>query len=60
MTKRANLNSGLSTAILLVILFFSFVPVLMMLAMSLKDSIVIYGDFWAPPIPPVWSNYNKA
>lgn len=60
MTKRANLNSGFSTVILLVILFFSFVPVLMMLAMSLKDSIVIYGDFWAPPIPPVWSNYNRA
>ena len=60
MTKRANLNSGFSTVILLVILFFSFVPVLMMLAMSLKDSIVIYGDFWALPFPPVWSNYNRA
>lgn len=60
MTKRANLTSGLSVLILLVILFLSFVPVLMMVTMSLKDSILIYGDFWAPPIPPMWSNYNRA
>ena len=60
MLKKANLTSGISTAILLLILFFSFVPVLMMVTMSLKDSIVIYGDFWAPPIPPVWANYSRA
>ena len=60
MLKRTVLNSGVSTLILLAILFFSFVPVLMMLTMSLKDSILIYGDFWAPPIPPQWSNYNRA
>jgi ABC-type glycerol-3-phosphate transport system permease component len=60
MTKRANLNSVLSTVVLLSILFFSFVPVIMMVAMSLKDSILIYGDFWALPIPPMWSNYNRA
>lgn len=60
MTKRANLTSGLSILVLLVILFFSFVPVIMMVTMSLKDSILIYGDFWALPIPPMWSNYNRA
>jgi ABC-type glycerol-3-phosphate transport system permease component len=60
MIKRANLTSGLSLLILALLLFFSFVPVLMMVTMSLKDSIVIFGDFWAPPIPPVWGNYNKA
>jgi ABC-type glycerol-3-phosphate transport system permease component len=58
--KRAALGSSLSMVVLLFILFLSFVPVIMMITMSLKDSIVIYGDFWAPPIPPVWSNYNKA
>lgn len=60
MSKRFILSHSISTAILLIILFFSFVPVLLMLTMSLKDSIVIYGDFWAPPFPPVWANYNKA
>jgi ABC-type glycerol-3-phosphate transport system permease component len=60
MIKRANLTSGLSMLILGLILFFSFVPVIMMVTMSLKDSIVIFGDFWAPPIPPMWSNYNQA
>ena len=58
--KRTALTSSVSMFILLLILFLSFVPVIMMLTMSLKDSIVIYGDFWAPPIPPVWANYNKA
>ena len=58
--KRAALGSSLSMVVLLFILFLSFVPVIMMITMSLKDSIVIYGDFWAAPIPPVWSNYNKA
>jgi ABC-type glycerol-3-phosphate transport system permease component len=60
MIKKAVLSSGFSMTILLLVLFFSFVPVIMMVTMSLKDSIVIYGDFWAPPIPPVWANYNKA
>jgi ABC-type glycerol-3-phosphate transport system permease component len=60
MIKRANVTSSISTLILLLVLLFSFIPVVMMITMSLKDSIVIYGDFWAPPIPPVWGNYNKA
>jgi len=60
MIKRANLTNGLSMLILGLILLFSFVPVIMMVTMSLKDSIVIFGDFWAPPIPPVWGNYNQA
>ena len=60
MLKRANLTGGLSMLILGLILLFSFVPVIMMVTMSLKDSIAIFGDFWAPPFPPVWSNYNSA
>ncbi|MCL5995860.1 MAG: carbohydrate ABC transporter permease [Chloroflexi bacterium] len=60
MIKRATFNNSISVTILLVILFFSFVPVIMMVTMSLKDSILIYGDFWAPPLPLQWSNYNRA
>ena len=60
MIKRATFNNSISVGILLVILFFSFVPVIMMVTMSLKDSILIYGDFWAPPLPLQWSNYNRA
>jgi ABC-type glycerol-3-phosphate transport system permease component len=60
MSRRFALSTGISVTILGLILFLSFVPVILMLTMSLKDSIVIYGDFWAPPFPPQWSNYNKA
>ena len=60
MARRLILTNTISLIILGVLLLFSFVPVVMMLSMSLKDSLVIFGDFWAPPIPPLWSNYSTA
>lgn len=60
MTRRLLLTNTVSISILLLLLAFSFVPVIMMLTMSLKDSLTIFGDFWAPPIPPIWSNYSVA
>jgi len=60
MTRRVFLSNTVSASILLVLLALSFVPVVMMLFMSLKDSLTIFGDFWAPPIPPMWSNYSTA
>ncbi|MBO9607090.1 MAG: carbohydrate ABC transporter permease [Paenibacillaceae bacterium] len=61
MTGRGKWRSDFSSiAILAVLLFFSFVPILMMLSMSLRDSLDIYGDFWGLPASPRWSNYGAA
>ena len=60
MARRLILTNTISLIILGILLLFSFVPVVMMVTMSLKDSLVIFGDFWAPPIPPLWSNYSAA
>jgi ABC-type glycerol-3-phosphate transport system permease component len=47
-------------AISAVILLLAFVPIIMMLVLSLKSNVQIYGDFFALPNPIEWSNYNKA
>jgi ABC-type glycerol-3-phosphate transport system permease component len=60
LTRKLVITNAISILVLLILLAFSFVPVWMMLTMSLKDSLTIFGDFWAPPIPPVWSNYSVA
>jgi ABC-type glycerol-3-phosphate transport system permease component len=60
LTRKLVITNAISITVLLILLAFSFVPVWMMLTMSLKDSLTIFGDFWAPPIPPMWSNYSVA
>ena len=34
-----------------------FVPILLMISMSLRRTTLIYADFWGLPIPPYWQNY---
>jgi len=34
-----------------------FVPILIMLSMSVRRTTLIYADFWGSPIPPYWQNY---
>lgn len=46
--------------ILLILLFASFVPILMMLSMSLRSTLAIYTDFFGWPWPPEWTNYVYA
>src|SRR5512147_2166252 len=60
MLRRRYLASGVSTAILVALLIFSFIPVIMMVMMSFKDSLYIYLDFFALPNPIQWSNYSTA
>lgn len=60
MSRRYVLSNTASALILLLLLVLSLIPVYMMLSMSLKDSLTIFGDFWAPPLPPKWSNYDRA
>lgn len=59
-TQRIAKSNRVSLFILLVLLLFSFVPITMMLVMSLRDSLDIYGHFWSLPVRPVWSNYDSA
>ncbi len=49
-----------SLIVLVALLLLSFVPVFMMLNMSLRRSIDIFGDFWGTPFPPRFENYANA
>lgn len=42
------------------ILLLAFIPILLMLFLSLKNSSQFIGSFWALPSPPQWSNYATA
>lgn len=46
--------------LLLALLFLSFFIVLLMVALSLRPTVLIYVDFWGLPWPPIWSNYRTA
>lgn len=44
----------------IVLLLLAFIPIFLMLLLSLKANIQIYGDFWALPNPIMFRNYNIA
>lgn len=46
--------------VLLAFLFFSAIPIVMMVTMSLRPTILIYTDFWGLPWPPNFDNYTSA
>ncbi|MGL1891401.1 MAG: carbohydrate ABC transporter permease [Spirochaetaceae bacterium] len=48
----------LFSAILLLLL--CFMPMILMIILSLKSTVQIYGNFWSLPSPVAWSNYGKA
>ncbi len=54
---RQVLHQGTIITILLVLLGLTFIPILLMIFLSLKDNGQIYGRFWAPPNPVRWQNY---
>ena len=45
-------------AIIFVLL--AFIPIFLMLFLSLKSQSQFYANLWAVPIPPLWANYNAA
>ena len=49
-----------SYAVLTLLLVLAFVPIFMMLSMSLRKSIDIFGDFWGAPWPPRFGNFANA
>ncbi len=56
----SQLSSGqiLMYAILVVLLFITFVPIIYLVALSLKDNGQIYGRFWSMPNPYRWENFG--
>ena len=50
----------ISFALLIALLVVAYVPMIMMGLMSLRESLDIYRDFWAPPWPIHLSNYGNA
>ncbi len=54
------LGTTLQYTLLALLLFFSFFIILVMVAMSLRPTVLIYADFWALPWPPVPTNYQTA
>lgn len=43
-----------------VFLLLAFIPIILMLILSVKSNAQIYSDFWSLPRQLQWSNYNKA
>lgn len=50
----------IALATLVVLLLLSFVPFFMMIGMSLRKSVDIFGDFWGWPYPAQFGNYADA
>ena len=44
----------------ILLLVLAFMPILVMIILSLKSNVQIYGDFFTLPNPVQWSNYDKA
>ena len=54
------ITQAVSIVLLTCLLLLSFVPILMMIAMSLRKSLDIFGDFWGLPLRPEFDNYSSA
>ncbi len=53
-------TSIIKYSLLSFLLLLSLAPVVLMLFLSFKDTVAIYGDFWAFPWPPKLANYSTA
>ncbi len=51
---------GIQYGLLILLLVLSFFIVLLMIALSLRPTVLIYVDFWALPWPPIFDNYQEA
>lgn len=53
-------STTIQYALLVILLLLSFFLVLLMIALSLRPSVLIYADFWGLPWPPTFINYRTA
>jgi ABC-type glycerol-3-phosphate transport system permease component len=53
-------SQGLIYVVLISLLILTFVPIIYLLILSLKDNGQIYGRFWSLPNPIRWANFSNA
>jgi ABC-type glycerol-3-phosphate transport system permease component len=58
--KRIKAGTIVQYGILSLLLFLSAVPIVLMLTMSVRNSVLIYADFWGLPWPLYLQNYSSA
>ena len=51
---------SLMSAIAVLFVLLAFIPIFLMLFLSLKNQAQFYGNLWAIPNPPQWNNYSQA
>jgi ABC-type glycerol-3-phosphate transport system permease component len=55
--RKENASQVVMYVLLTILLVLTFIPVVLLLVLSLKDNGQIYGRFWAMPRPYRWENY---
>ncbi|KAF0193481.1 MAG: multiple sugar transport system permease protein, partial [Bacteroidetes bacterium] len=58
--KMSIIGQVLILAVSIILLFLAFIPIFLMINLSLKSNIQIYGNFWTLPSPIHWDNYRIA
>ena len=53
-------SQTLITLLTTVFVLLAFIPIFLMVFLSLKSQAQFYSNLWAIPNPPQWSNYNAA
>lgn len=54
------LSQSLITLFSILLLLLAFVPIILMVVLSLKHNAQIYGNFWSLPDPIAWENYHSS
>lgn len=60
MERKQKRFEHICTFFALILMLLSFIPIFVMVFLSLKSNAQIYGDFFSLPNPVQWSNYDKA
>ncbi len=58
--KRIYISQTVLYAVLAILLLLAFVPIILMVTVSLKSTYQLNTDFWGLPRPVFWSNYSVA
>ena len=55
--RKVGLGTIIQYGLLAILLTLMFVPIVLMISMSLRRTVMIYADFWGMPFPPYLQNY---
>lgn len=56
----SSVHQGSVSMISILLLLLAFIPVILMIVLSLKTNAQIYGEFWSLPNPVAWDNYSSS